>query len=64
MQKSKKNKEAQSAFGALRSENRDRVLEAIVSAVMQDERYAEAVATAYAKTLTLDEIIGMVHTPA
>lgn len=64
MQKSKKRNKTQSAFDGLRSENLDRVLEAIVSAVMQDERYAEAVATAYAKTLTLDEIIGMVHTPA
>lgn len=59
-----KSKDERSIFEKLRAENRERVLEAVVSAVMQDERYAEAVATAYAKTLTLDEIIGMVHSPA
>ncbi len=51
-------------FSELRAKNRERVLEAIVNGVMQDERYAEAVAKAYANTLTIDEIIEMVHTPA
>lgn len=59
-----KSKDERSIFEKLRAGNRERVLEAVVSAVMQDERYAEAVAAAYAKTLTLDEIIGIVHSPA
>ena len=57
-------KNPQSAFDGLRSQNRYRVLESIVAAVMQDEQYAEAVAEAYAKTLELDEIIDMVHIPS
>jgi hypothetical protein len=53
-----------SAFNRLRAGNRERVLESIVNGVMQDERYAEAVAETYAKTLTIEEIIDRVHVPS